>query len=89
MVNMLHRKIRANDGFGVSKVATSRLQTRNTENRQKIRRCGIINIVYTMKIHNSWYYCFTNPLDIGTRVSLSHQEASVETIKLTLFIIRR
>ena len=19
-----------------------------------------------MKIHNSWYYCFTNPLDIGT-----------------------
>ena len=27
-----------------------------------------------MKIHNSWYYCFTNPLDIGTRVSLSHRQ---------------
>ena len=20
---------------------------------------------YCMKIHNSWYYCFTNPLDMG------------------------
>ena len=48
-------------------------------------------------IHNSWLYCFTNPPELGTRVSLSHrqpnvlyifnykmfhQEASVETIKL-------
>ena len=49
----------------------------------------VINI-YDM--HNPWLYCFTNPLEIGTRVSLSHrqpyvfivkmfhQEASVETI---------
>ena len=35
MVNMLHRKIRVNDGVGVLKVVTSMLQTRNTENRQK------------------------------------------------------
>ena len=28
-------KIRVNDGFGVLKVVTSMLQTRNTENRQK------------------------------------------------------
>ena len=30
-----------------------------------------------MKIHNSWYYCFTNPLDIGTCVSLSHRQPYV------------
>ena len=35
MVNVLHRKIRVNDGFGVSKVMTSRSQTRNMENRLK------------------------------------------------------
>ena len=38
IVNMLHRKIRANDGFGVSKVVTSRLQTRNTGNPQKFEK---------------------------------------------------
>ena len=31
MVNMLHCKMHVNDGFGVLKVATSRLQTRNME----------------------------------------------------------
>ena len=35
MVNMLHRKIRVNDGFDNSKVVTSRLQTKNMEKRQK------------------------------------------------------
>ena len=25
-------------------------------------------------IHNSWLYCFTNPLELGTRVSLSHYQ---------------
>ena len=25
-------------------------------------------------IHNSWLYCFTNPLEIGTRVSLSYRQ---------------
>ena len=25
-------------------------------------------------IHNSWLYCFTSPLEIGTRVSLSHHQ---------------
>ena len=25
-------------------------------------------------IHNSWLYCFTNPLELGTRVSLSHRQ---------------
>ena len=34
-VNVLHRKIRVNDGFGVSKVVTSKLQTRNVENVKK------------------------------------------------------
>ena len=41
MVNVFHRKIRVNDGYGVLKVETSRLQTRNVENRQKFRRRGI------------------------------------------------
>ena len=31
--------------FDISKVVTSRLQTRNTENRQKIRKFGIASIV--------------------------------------------
>ena len=35
MVNMLHRKIRLNEDFGVLKAMTSRFQTRNIENRQK------------------------------------------------------
>ena len=25
-------------------------------------------------IHNFWLYCFTNPLELGTRVSLSHRQ---------------
>ena len=28
-------------------------------------------------IHNSWLYCFTNPLEFGTRVSLSHRQPNV------------
>ena len=36
MVNMLHRKIYVNDGFGVSKVMTLRLQTRKMEKPTKI-----------------------------------------------------
>ena len=36
MVDVLHRVIRGNDGFGVSKVVTFRLQTKNMENCQKI-----------------------------------------------------
>ena len=28
-------------------------------------------------IHNSWLYCFTNPLELGTRVSLSHRQPNV------------
>ena len=35
MVGIVHLKLRVNDGFGISKVVTSRLQTRNMENRQK------------------------------------------------------
>jgi len=35
MVNMLHRKKHVNDGFNVSKLEISMLQTRNTENRPK------------------------------------------------------
>jgi len=35
MVNMLHRKKHVNDGFSVSKLEISMLQTRNTENRPK------------------------------------------------------
>ena len=30
-------------------------------------------------IHNSWLYCFTNPLEIGTRVLLSHRQPYVWT----------
>ena len=28
-------------------------------------------------IHNSWLYCFTNCLELGTRVSLSHRQLYV------------
>ena len=28
-------------------------------------------------IHNSWLYCITNPLELGTRVSLSHRQPYV------------
>ena len=28
-------------------------------------------------IHNSWLYCFTNPLELGTRVSLSQRQPNV------------
>ena len=28
-------------------------------------------------IHNSWLYSFTNPLELGTRVSLSHRQPNV------------
>ena len=35
MVNIFHRKIRVNDGFGVSLVVNSKLPTRNMKNRQK------------------------------------------------------
>ena len=41
MVNVLRRKIRVNDGFGVSKTVTSRLQARNIENCKKSGRCGM------------------------------------------------
>ena len=44
-MNMLHRKIRVNGGFGFSKVVIWRLQIRNIENHQKSRRCGIASIV--------------------------------------------
>ena len=30
-----------------------------------------------MKIHNSWYYSFTNPLDIGTRVAFASSAVCV------------
>ena len=33
---------------------------------------------YVIKdIHNSWLYCFTNPLELGTRVSPSHRQPNV------------
>jgi len=35
MVNMFHRKKRVNDGFSVSKLEISMLQTRNTEKPPK------------------------------------------------------
>ena len=35
-------------------------------------------ILFVIKdIHNSWLYCFTNPLELGTRVSLSHRQPNV------------
>ena len=30
-------------------------------------------------IHNSWLYCFTNPIELGTRVSLAHRQLYVWT----------
>ena len=72
-------------------------------------QCGTVSVQFRFRslhdsnrtskikdIHNSWLYCFTNPFELGTRVSLSHrqpnvspakmfhQEASVETIKLNI-----
>ena len=37
-------------------------------------------------IHNSWLYCFTNPLELGTRVSLSHRQPNVLLNNLTMFL---
>ena len=35
----------------------------------------ISKVVLTFEdIHNSWSYCFTNPLELETRVSLSHRQ---------------
>ena len=31
----------------------------------------LVNHLEFEDIHNSWLYCFTNPLELGTRVSLS------------------
>ena len=48
MLNMFHRKIRVNDGFGVSQVVTSKQNDKKgkeNEKSQKIRRCGVANIV--------------------------------------------
>ena len=42
-MNVLHRRILVNDGFGVSKVVTSRLQTRNVENRQKLEDVDLLD----------------------------------------------
>ena len=55
-----------------------------------MKRVGEIKHTCVIKdIHNSWLCCFTNHLELGTHVSLSHrqmfhQEASVETIKKIL-----
>ena len=46
MVNIFHRKIRVNDGFGVSKVVTSMLQTRNVENRKKIQSFVELQVLF-------------------------------------------
>ena len=34
-------------------------------------------LVQIQDIHNSWLYCFTNPLELGTRVSLLHRQSYV------------
>ena len=33
--------------------------------------------IFIKDIHNSWLYCFTNPPELGTRVSLSHRQPNV------------
>ena len=39
---------------------------------QRIHSRAISQLYLLVKdIHNSWLYCFTNPLELGTRVSLS------------------
>ena len=37
------------------------------------------DLLIIMKIHNSWYYCFTNPLDIGT-LSHCHDDAKAKHV---------
>ena len=37
-------------------------------------------------IHNSWLYCFTNPPELGTRVSLSHRQPNVKQYNQELCI---
>ena len=50
-------------------------------NNMQIIRMNIyihcFNIILIKDIHNSRLYCFTNPLDIGARVSLSHRQPYV------------
>ena len=36
-------------------------------------------------IHNSWLYCFTDPLELGTRVSLSESETR-NIVFVTIFL---
>ena len=36
-------------------------------------------------IHNSWLYCFTSPLELGIRVSLSHHQPYVLTVQEDLW----
>ena len=41
-----------------------------------------VNIVWQFEdTHNSWLYCFTNPLELGTCVSLSHRQPYVTHVK--------
>ena len=52
MANMIHRRIRVNDDFDVSKVFTSKLQTMNVENCQKFKDVELQ--VLGKRIFSSW-----------------------------------
>ena len=39
--------------------------------------CPFTCFIQLEDVHNSWLYCFTNPLELGTRVSLSHVSSKI------------
>ena len=71
-MNMLHRKIHENDDFVVSN--KTRSKTRNMENRQKIRRCGIV------VLDNHLTTC--RPMDVSRR-AVSDRLREMEKIQKT------
>ena len=48
----------------------------------KLNNNKVLNLI--KDIHNSWLYCFTNPLELGTCVSLSHRQPNIRLISETI-----
>ena len=43
-------------------------------------------VIYYEDMHNPWLYCFTNPLEIGTRVLLSHCQPYAKAKHVSQFL---
>ena len=63
-----------------TRVCVFRVKTRNTwivkQNQERFNGLNwslLVKHLVIEDVHNSWLSCFTNPLEFGTRVSLSHR----------------